>query len=132
MKIKLPLKVLDFPVLVIALALTGISTYAAYAPSHAGRQVIIQGSGRTWVYPLDAEETVAIPGPLGNTSVEIRDHRARVLSSPCANQTCVAAGHIDAAGQWAACLPNNVLVLIRGYDESEKDDETEYVDFTTW
>jgi hypothetical protein len=129
MKIKLPLKAMDIPVLVIALALTGISAYGAYAPSHAAEQVIIQGSGRTWVYPLDAEETVAIPGPLGNTSVEIRNHRARVLSSPCANQTCVAAGHIDEAGQWAACLPNNVLVLIRGYDEPKKD---EHVDSTTW
>jgi hypothetical protein len=80
--------------------------------------VVIQGSGRTWVFPLEAEERIAVPGPLGETVVGIAGGRAMVLSSPCANQTCVAAGHIGRPGNWTACLPNKVLVLIEKKDEN--------------
>jgi hypothetical protein len=115
MRGKLPLKPFDFLVVGIAVALTGFSAFAVYTRPQASQQVIIQGaSGRAWVYPLDAEETVAVQGPLGNTVVRIHNHQAWVESSPCDNQTCVAAGHINSEGEWVACLPNNVFLLIEG------------------
>jgi hypothetical protein len=46
--------------------------------------------------------------------VEIRGGRARIVSSPCVNQTCVAAGAVHSPGQWTACLPNRVMVSISG------------------
>jgi hypothetical protein len=103
-------------VLGISLALTGFSAFAVYARPQASEQVIIQGSGRTWVFPLDAEETLSVPGPLGDTVVRIHDHQAWVEDSPCDNKTCVAAGHINAQGEWVACMPNNVFLLIEGTD----------------
>ncbi|GHU78205.1 hypothetical protein FACS189462_2260 [Spirochaetia bacterium] len=113
------LKPLDFVVIGLSLALTAFSAFVIYGRPEAAGQVTIQGSGGVWVFPLDAEETLTVPGPLGDTVVEIRDHRARVLSSPCDNQTCVAAGHIDTNGEWAACLPNKVFVVIEGaYDDN--------------
>jgi hypothetical protein len=115
MKRKPPLKPFDFLVVAAAVALTSFSAFSVYARPKASQQVIIQGaSGRAWVYPLDAEEMVAVPGPLGNTVVRIHGRRAWVESSPCDNQTCVAAGHITAEGEWVACLPNNVFLLIEG------------------
>jgi hypothetical protein len=79
------------------------------------------------VFPLDAEEHIGVSGPLGETVVEISGGQSRVLSSPCANQTCVAAGHLSRRGQWAACLPNKVFVYIEGTG----DDDTA-PDSTTW
>jgi hypothetical protein len=111
------LKPLDFVVIAASLALTAFSAFVIYARPEAAGQVTIQGSNGVWVFPLDAGETVIVPGPLGDTVVEIRDHRAWVLSSPCDNQTCVAAGHIDSRGQWVACLPNKVFVAIEGTDD---------------
>jgi hypothetical protein len=105
---------LDFAAIALSLALTVFSGFAVYSKPKPTTQVVIQGPSRGWVFPLDAEETVSVPGPLGTTVVEISGGRARVLSSPCDNQTCVAAGHIHAQGQWVACLPNNVFVLIEG------------------
>jgi hypothetical protein len=128
MKGKLPLKPFDFLVVGIAVALTGFSAFVVYARPQAGQQVIIQGaSGRTWVYPLDADETVAVQGPLGNTVVRIHNHQAWVESSPCGNQTCVAAGHINSEGEWVACLPNNVFLLIEGAGN-----DTGNVDSSAW
>jgi hypothetical protein len=110
-----------------AAALTAFSAFTAYARPQARAQAVIRSSGQTWVYPLDAAETLSIPGPLGDTVVEIRERRVRFVSSPCVNQTCVAAGHVSAQGQWAACLPNKVFVLIEGTDEGEG-----AVDSTAW
>jgi hypothetical protein len=120
-KKKPPLKPLDFAAIAISLGITLCTGLTAYAETRSAGQVLIQGSGRTWIFPLDAEEQVAVAGPLGETVVEIQGGRARVLSSPCGNQTCVAAGHIRRQGEWAACLPNKVLIAIEGSDSETLD-----------
>jgi hypothetical protein len=112
------LKAFDFAVLGLAVALTGFSSFFVYAKSGPDERVIVQGPHRSWVFPLDAAELVTVAGPLGDTVVEIRERAVRVVSSPCDNQICVAAGHIRRAGEWAACLPNTVFVLIEGRDPS--------------
>ncbi|MDR1104879.1 MAG: NusG domain II-containing protein, partial [Treponema sp.] len=88
----------------------------------------VMGGGRSWVFPLAAAERLAVPGPLGETMVEIRDGRARIVSSPCMNQICVAAGAVHTPGQWTACLPNRVMVSISGSGR-EADGE---VDAASW
>jgi hypothetical protein len=122
-----PLKPLDFLIIGVSSVLTALSAFAVYGRSRDAGQVIVRGEGKTWVFPLDAEEEIGVSGPLGETVVEIRGGRSRVLSSPCANQTCVAAGHLNRRGQWTACLPNRVFVYIGGTG----DDDTA-LDSTTW
>jgi hypothetical protein len=126
MKGKFSLKPLDLVVIGVSAALIVFSAFMIYARPQGASQVMIQGGGRVWVFPLDAAETLTVPGPLGDTVVEIRNHQARVLSSPCANQSCVAAGHIRTGRQWVACLPNNVFVVIEGTDDDRA------VDTTVW
>jgi hypothetical protein len=115
------LRPFDFAVIGLSLVLVVFSGLRVYGKAPAGRRVLIRGADRSWVFPADAEERVAVPGPLGDTVVEVRRGRARVLSSPCDNQTCVAAGHIDARGQWTACLPNRVFVVIEGTGDAPVD-----------
>ena len=115
--IKLPLKIPDIVIILLALGLTGFSAFAAYVSPQSTTQVLIQGKDQSWVFPLDAEETVIVGGPLGNTVVRIHDKQAWVESSPCINQTCVASGHLRQQRAWAACLPNNVFLMIEGNNE---------------
>ncbi|MDR1410701.1 MAG: NusG domain II-containing protein [Spirochaetaceae bacterium] len=126
MKTKFPLKPFDFLVIGIAALLTGYCAFSVYAGPRENGHVLIRGSEGSWLFPLDAEETVEVPGPLGVTVVEIKDMRVHVISSPCANQTCVASGHIYSGGQWTACLPNRVFVMI------EDDADGPFVDSGTW
>jgi hypothetical protein len=111
------IKILDVMIILSALALTGFSAYAAYIKPQKKPQVFIRGQERTWIFPLDAEETVVVPGPLGNTVVRIHENQAWVESSPCVNKTCVAQGHVQRRGAWAACLPNIVFLLIEGNND---------------
>jgi len=110
-------------VLALSAALTVAAALAVYRGS-GNPQVFVQGEGGAWIFPLDAVERLSVSGPLGDTVVEIRDGQARVLSSPCANQTCVSAGALSHQGQWAACLPNRVMLRIQG--ESDAPDAAAY------
>jgi len=64
--------------------------------------------------PLDAdvERTIAVQGPLGVTRIEIRGSSARVVSSPCPDKICVRMGWLSRVGEYAACLPNRVVMTV--------------------
>jgi hypothetical protein len=115
----MPLKIPDIVIILLGLGLTGFSAFAVYVSPEVSTRVMIQGPDQLWIFPLDAEETVVVRGPLGNTVVKIDGNQAWVESSPCDNQTCVASGHIRQPGAWTACLPNNVFLMIEGNDEPE-------------
>ena len=115
MKGKMPLiKIPDILIILLAAGISFFSAYNAYLKPRGQDQVLIRGQGGEWTFPVNAEETVIVAGPLGDTVVKIHENRAWVESSPCENQTCVASGSVARQGQWAACLPNNVLLMIQG------------------
>ncbi|MDR0450323.1 MAG: NusG domain II-containing protein [Treponema sp.] len=111
----------DFAVFALALGVLVFSALRVYAASPVPAALTVQAGGERWVFPLDGERVFTAPGPLGDTVVELRGKSARILSSPCANQTCVAQGAIHGRGQWLACLPNRVMVSISGDTEGELD-----------
>lgn len=84
--------------------------------------VIVEAPGQRYIYPLDINREVKIPGVLGDTVVKIEDGRAWVVESPCANKICVQAGKLNHGGQWASCLPNAVFVKIEGQSENNSYD----------
>jgi len=118
---KLYIKTLDILIVFIVTCVTFFSIYAAYMKPQNKPQVLIRGQGGEWVFAQDARETVIVKGTLGDTIVRIENNRAWVEESPCANQTCVASGMITRHGQWAACLPNNVLLMIQGGGSDDVD-----------
>ena len=111
----------DIIIILIAFGITIFSVFNAYVKPQGSSRVLIRSQGREWTYPIDADETISINGPLGDTVVRIHDNHAWVESSPCENQNCVTAGFIARQGQWTACLPNNILVMILGNGDDDVD-----------
>jgi hypothetical protein len=105
------LKILDYGILGAAVLVTVVISLGIYAGGGESR-FVIQGSSGRWIYASGAGGVFAVPGPLGDTMIELKDGQARVLSSPCANQTCVSSGAIHTHGQWIACLPNRVMISV--------------------
>ena len=64
--------------------------------------------------PLSQNQVVHVTGPIGETEVEIKDGKARVLKSPCNRKLCIKSGYIQYADRFAACLPNRVVVRVLG------------------
>ena len=121
---KNPLKPLDIPVIALALALTLF--IGSYGRKTASSRVVVRGQNKTWIFPLQAEELVSVSGSIGETLVEIHNGRATIVSSPCGGQTCVAAGELHKNGQWTACLPNRVFILIEGAKSENAVDAATY------
>jgi hypothetical protein len=109
----------DAAVFFLFLILTGFSVFSAYIKPQDIYRVLIEGRNQKWIFPLDAEETVNVRGPLGTTVIRIHKNQAWVESSPCVNKICMGAGHLRKNGEFSACLPNNVLLLIEGNDADE-------------
>ncbi len=120
------LRPLDAIILAAGAALVAASAAWAYAPGAGTPVAVIDGPGGRWVYPLDRDSELRVPGPLGDTIIEIGGGRARIASSPCPDETCVAAGALSRPGQWSACLPNRVMLRIEGGTDDELVDATAY------
>ena len=103
----------------LALALTVGIAFAVYSTEASSSRVIVRSPDRTWIFSLDTEEALSISGPIGETVVNINRGRAAIVSSPCSGQTCVAAGGLHRNGQWTACLPNRIFLLVEGAIEMD-------------
>jgi hypothetical protein len=87
------------------------------ADSLEGR-VIIRLDGRVFGQAsLRVNRTISVPGPLGESRVQILNGKVRVLADPGPRQICVKQGWIPPGGA-AVCLPNRVTVenAAAGYD----------------
>ncbi len=89
------------------------------------KQAHIVSNSAEWYYPLDENRTINISGPLGTTILKIEDSGVRIIDSPCPDKICIHQGIIRESGQWIACLPNQVLISIKGKTE-EKIDEISF------
>jgi len=116
------LRLPDFIVLLLTAGITVFFAVGIYGKDSNELRFIIQGTNQRWIYPIEETVTVDIPGFLGNTTVELKDGRARVVSSPCANKTCVSCGAIKSKGQWIACLPNGIFIRIEAAGKEGRHD----------
>jgi hypothetical protein len=112
---------LDIAAFVLTLAVVGSTAARVYSGRSGAPEVHVRGPGEEWIFPLEADRVEEVSGPLGLTVVAIRRGEARVLSSPCVEKICVKSGAISRPGQWIACLPNRVIVDIRGGVRKEVD-----------
>jgi hypothetical protein len=96
--------------MVILLASLALVVMAWGQRGERGDGVVIRAGGGIFLATnLRLDRTVAVPGPLGNTLVEIRSGQVRVLADPSPRQICVRQGWL-APGASAVCLPNRVSV----------------------
>lgn len=61
---------------------------------------------------LRHDRRLAVPGPLGDSVLEVQAGRMRFQSSPCQGKQCIHSGWLSRAGDFAACLPNRVSVAL--------------------
>lgn len=118
MKRPITTRPLDYLALVLSIMTVVAVSAFAYGGRAQASEVSIQNDEGTFLYSLDQDRRIPVSGPLGDTVVEIEDGRVHVDSSPCRDKICIAAGWLEDAGQWTACLPNRVFVRVEG-GESE-------------
>jgi hypothetical protein len=73
------------------------------------------------VLPLDRDCVVEVPGL--NVVIEVQDKRVRILESDCPKRICVQTGWISRPGRPIVCVPNKLLIQVKG-GRAELDAET--------
>jgi len=99
-----------------------IQAHIAAGPAMAE---IYHGDMLVATYPLPQPGEPAIhlqvDGELGVSDIIIDQQGARIATSPCASQRCVLSGPHRHAGDIIACVPNRILITLRGHAESRFD-----------
>lgn len=81
----------------------------------AGEWALVRLDGQiVYQLSLSRDGEVTVVGPAGETVVEVRHGRVRVLRSPGAQEICMRQGWIERPGEVLICLPNRVTIEIPG------------------
>lgn len=95
-------------VLLIALALFAVRFFGR---SDNNTLVVACGNNEVF-YDLDEDRVFTVENNGHTLVIEIKEGRARVISSTCAGQDCVNMGEISQNNSSVACLPARVFVKI--------------------
>ena len=108
----------DILLTLLSLCLLAVLYSTLWGHAEPARQArIIVGSEQVAVLDLTHDQLYHVPGTLGDSVVEIKNHQARFLSSPCQNKVCVHSGWLQQGGELAACLPNHVALMLSRDEE---------------
>lgn len=107
----------DWIIVAAAAALVGAVAVWTWSPSTAAHFVEIRSADETLTLPLAVDQRVTVEGFIGISEIELAGGRARFIGAPCQNRVCIAAGWLAVGGDFAACAPNGVSVLLRSGDE---------------
>lgn len=86
------------------------------------RILIVNSPDEKYAYSLDKETEFSIKGSIGKTKIKIENGKAFVVESCCVNKTCINMGKLSRPNDYAACLPNGVILYVEGKDNKDKID----------
>ena len=95
----------------ITASLAGIFISKAAMPQ--GGEVVVEINGKeAYAFALDEDRTFSVPGPCGDTIIEIKDKKARVREAHCPNRLCEKQGWV--AKGVIVCMPNRLVISVGG------------------
>lgn len=123
MFLKGKLKPLDYCCIFFFAACLFISFFRIFIFHSSGAGTVVVSSGEDeWVFPMDSDRTVRIPGCIGVTEISVSRGGVQVLDSPCQNKLCMSSGVIKSPGEFIACVPNRVFIRIASGAEKSPPD----------
>lgn len=122
-KTEKPFYILDVIAGIAVLAVLIASVVTLTRPEGGTVEVYVDGR-LEYSYPLNEDRTFEVRGGEGFNIVEIKDGRVRVTDADCKNGLCVKSVAISKNGQQIVCLPNRMIIVVRGGNEDEVDAKT--------
>lgn len=87
-----------------------------------GAYAVVTVDGEVFgTYPLDTDTEVRIGDDEHYNILVIKDGTAEITEASCPDKLCVKQGKAEYDGQSIICLPNKVVVEIKGGEKSEYD-----------
>ncbi len=104
----------DWLVLLFGMLFTAWLALELWNGGAADRAVIRSGGKIFREVPLSRDQVIQVSGPLGTSTIAIRNRQARIASDPSPRQYCVHQGWLKQAGEIAVCLPNQISLELTG------------------
>lgn len=124
MKVLKIFRPLDFVMLALFLAVAAASLFVLRIQADDKAFLLVNTPEGEFVYPLHENRELHLKGLLGDSLVVIQDGRAFFRESPCPNKICVQTRAVEHANDWAACLPNQVIIHVETSGKKDEPDAT--------
>lgn len=115
------LKWADIPIFLINITIIVLFSLSVYSSSSQEPQVYIETEEDRWIYSIEEEQILNIPGRIGDSLVEIKEGKVRFLDSPCQDKLCEQMGWLESVNDWSACLPNGIMLIVEGESDEKPD-----------
>jgi len=117
-----------FDAVAIILSLTVFLLFSWYGVKRDGDTgyLVVEDNTGEYLYPLSEDRDILLEGPVGESLIRIENGRAGFAHSDCEDSLCVQMGTIGSAGEWAACLPNQIFIHTSGMPEEQEVDAGVY------
>lgn len=79
-----------------------------------GKLVNIIVKGKELVVPLEKDTIIRVEGRIGKTCVRIEKRSVWIEETLCPKKICKKMGKIKAPGEVIVCIPNEVIIRIKG------------------
>ncbi|TDT60996.1 NusG domain II-containing protein [Fonticella tunisiensis] len=112
-------------ILVVIIALGSLGVLAIRPQGNYSRKYVeIYSENRLYrKIPFDktTTERVVVKSNLGFNIIDISNAKVRIIDADCPDKICIKDGAISKPGDMLVCLPNKVVVEIKGESNSEND-----------
>ncbi len=85
--------------------------------------VIETNDGYNKIFSINKDNLITVKGPLGDTVIQIKNKKVRIIKSSCPNHICIKSGWISSTHDALICLPNKIIVKISGENKEEINNE---------
>lgn len=107
---------------VVVLVLAGVAwTWPVGGGGDPAEILVATPEGREYFYPLDAPREIEVAGRLGVTRLRVEEGGVRCVAAPCPRRLCMHMGTARRPGDTIVCVPNGVIVVVRGPSADETD-----------
>jgi len=105
----------DIVVIAVLVAFAVAGFVLAPRAAGVGGHAVVEVEGRRVLdLPLDRDTAVAVTGPCGDSVIVVENGAVRIGASCCPYRLCMRMGRLRSEGEVAVCVPNRLVVTVRG------------------
>lgn len=122
-KMKYSIRLFDL-IIVLLFAAAAVFCFTRFFSSDdkKDKMLIVNTPDGKYAYSLKRDAEFYCDGTIGKTKIKIENGKAFVTESCCENKNCINMGKLSHTNDYAACLPNGIILYIEGKSEKEEID----------
>lgn len=121
-------KKMDFVIIVVLIIFSFIPNFIysnVVSKSNKNLYATIKINGKVYTtidLPVASERSLPISTNYGNNTIVINGNEIKIVDADCKDELCIKQGSISRIGKTLICLPNELIIEIKGDEYDSSDD----------